>query len=557
MSDTADVPSDFLLHSFNGFTITEPDEIYGSLIDCLQDDSALSSGNVHTQTIAQTFEGKYVSETSAQSIQTKFTLSTGVDAAYAEFSGSIQTEFSQDEYVRSTAFNSNYQATINLGTCSYQYRDPTAILALMKPDFVSELNAIADFTGAAQFTDNWGTHLVTGVNLGGSLFIAIQDSTHDTSENMAISTSVQAAYKGAGSSISATADAAYSVETTSSTANVSQSVKTVGGSGILASQIDPADKQSFIAWANSCTDQSVSGFLSTRLIYELLPAGSLARTTLQSYCNLRLLAQSINHPTIVCNRQSLAAGQIVSVSVAAPGPGYKILSGGAGVPRTCSSFLIGSYPIVSSSGIGTWAASCHDSKTGASSSQYISVYAMVVYDPCDYLTISVSTGVGANTGGGASTASAPLPAAPAVLAGGGCNSSSNNAGIKFLISSYPDAGQWKATSRDYISGAKNCTLTSYAVGVACSDARLVLSSQWFQGPVSSGHHDSSISNSGSPISGGGVWIEGGESGNNLVQEMIPATPTTWTEYNTDANGRGATYNAYAYSVCMKAELVTS
>ncbi|WP_083897430.1 MAC/perforin domain-containing protein [Azospirillum sp. B506] len=369
-------PKDYLLSSFNALNIEKPVDIFYQSIFCLS--ASLPDDQVYTQDALQSFDGKYQSEYTAQTLQTTYTKSFGLEADYAKVSGDAQTNYTDSKYTQTTSFNSSYYSYISCGVTSLKDDDSAYILSTLKPDLVNALNGITTAAQAKAFTDSWGTHLITSVKLGGSLFIAIQSATMTEEDRQSVENSVSASYQGAGNSITATAKAAQEVATTSTKASVDQQTAAVGGSAVLASSINCLDPSTFQAWANSCTSETVQALNKSVTFFNLLPAESTARSVLERYVQIALLAKSLNHPSYLHRTVQLEPYKTFTVSVATD-EGERILCGEAALSDHSNSFLMGSFSNLDSTGEsrpgphrpmirGTW--------TGT-----LTAYAFPVYDP--------------------------------------------------------------------------------------------------------------------------------------------------------------------------------
>lgn len=545
-------PSEFLLYSFNALDLKTPYDIFNQALCCTV--NPLPQNDIDTNDSAQSFSGEYSLEYSAQSLQTSFNSSFGLEESYAEVNGSAQISYTQDQYTTSTAFNAGYYCTIFCGTTSVKDKNPDSILSLLQPKLVQSLEGIASLADAKAFTDAWGTHLITSVKLGGSLFIAIQAATTTTTDQQSVSASVAADYQSASTSISATAAAAKTVTTSATTASVSQKITAYGGSAVAAATINSNDPNTFNQWAETCSAETVQALNAAVAFSSLLTAGSVARSLLEEYVQLALLAKSLNHPTSLYATASLEPYQVFSVSVSTRKSGYKILGGGAQLSPHSSSFLMGSYPNQDSAGaIASWVAASHD--TGSAASGSLTVYAFAVYDPYNHLAVTVQSQAGTNTKSGSDEAKATVVGI--LVGGGGCNVAAAGSSVKFMLASYPlSPTVWRSSCYDYINKASNSALTSYAVGIVPSNNLSVVPTIVTGIRGESEHGDSqAICPSSHGVTGGGAQLEIINNAQNFLQASYPDTLHSWRETNTDANGKKADAYHTAYAIYLNASVM--
>ena len=550
-------PQEYLLSSYNVLTIQQPADIFYNSKSCTAAD--VPQDDVVTKDSFQEFKGTYKSEYTAQTLQTTYTNSFGVEFEYAKVSGDAQTTYTSSKYTKTTSFNASYYCTVSCGVTSLRNQDSADILGALKPDLVSELNGIASSAQAKDFTDRWGTHLITGVKLGGSLFIAIQADTNTETDKTAVDASVSASYKNAGSSINATASAAKSVTTTSTTVTVEQTTSTVGGSATAGFSIDCSDPSSFETWADSCSTQTVQALNSSVTFFSLLPQGSAARSTLERYVQLAMLAESLNHPAYLNATATLQPYKTFSVSVAPNEAGERILCGGAALSEHSNSFLMGSYPNQNSDGdISSWSAASHDS--GEAATGTLTAYAFAVYDPHRLLTVTVKPGFSHSTASGGDEVGATVQG---LLVGGGTKSTAEgSSSIKLVYASYPSPApgnsyytEWISRSCDYINKASDTTLTSYAIGLILPDG-LSVSSTFTPNQTQPAEFGDSIAvlPKSQFVCGGGFCLTFVDNAQNFPTASYPADLNSWRVTNVDGNGRHAKASTTAYAITLNAEV---
>lgn len=545
-------PKDFILQAYNAFAVSEPTTIINYLRKCTT--SVVPDDWINEQASSESFSGRYMEHTSAQSVRTDLSISVGIEGKYGVFSGSLQVNYKSTEFTSATSFNSDYQANIARGTLRFN-KTSGEIKQLLDPRLMSELNSISNFKDAEKFTQTWGTHLVTGLNLGGNLFVAMQSTTNTFEQKTEMSTKVKAAYNSV-FSISMVAEAASTVAKTSSSTSIRQDVKALGGDASIAARISPDDKQSFTKWSDTCTKETVSGIYESIEIFTL--ADTHAKEILKKYIDLTLLARSLNYPTIFSEQKRTEGFQqnVLSASTTKMDKAFKIIGGGASISKNASSFLVSSYPEIDSRGkIQAWSVASHDIDIEASPSDFLSAYAIAVYDPEDYLDIIVETANGTNKKIGEDEATVSLPAGYELTCGG-CQSKADNSTNKYIHSSYPSsANSWKCMVRDYRHGATDSELTAYVIGVKSKLSELLIDSTFVEGPTSSGQHDNSIAVAKSCLCGGGIRMKVDNGLGNLAQMSYPLYPNQWEEYNKDHNGSATTASANAYAVFLDARVV--
>jgi hypothetical protein len=544
---TLSAPKDALLRSFNAFTTQDPTDILRSPKICI--DKPIPDKDVVTETSSQRFYGAFKEFSSEQSMRTELAVSVGISGSYGVFSGSVQVDYQKSTYKKTTSFNSSYTAKLDCGAISYA-NTVAEMRKLIRQDLLDQLNAIANLGDAERFTSTYGTHLISGVGLGGTLFISVQAETSTVEDQASLSSNIKASYGGA-FSMDAVASASSKVASSSYTSSVEQRIFTVGGSTAKASNIKPAQPDTFKDWAKSCTDQTAWGITQATLLYELA-TNTNARNLLKKYLSFSTLIQSLKQPVIFTKYRDLVQTTDVTVTVGVP-EGYKILGGGATVSDG-SSWLMGSYPESAAGGDPqAWVAMCHDSLHPAPASQKLAAYAIAVFDPEDLLEATVTQTAGTNRGTGKDEATASL-AQGWLLTGGGCSCMklSNSYG-KWINSSYPlDKQKWKVNTSDYMVAAVNVETKAYAVGIRSKDPLLILDSKMVEATGNSSQHQNVQAVSKAPIVGGGVRIVRNDQGSGTrVQRSFPATKYVWEEKSGDAEGNITYSTASSYAIFLE------
>jgi hypothetical protein len=557
-------PHDFVLQSFNVFNpiiAKNPDLLLSQLNNYLK--TPLTEGDVNTQTVEQTFSSTYKEFQSSQSSDTEFAASVGIEGSYGFYSGSVKASYNSETYQASTAFSSSFNAVINCGTVTFKRQsDNNAIRACLTTEFCDNLDSITTLKAAKDFVKTYGTHLVLGLNLGGFIQLKSESKTSNYKSKQDMSLAVTAAYKGAGS-ISAAASATQKLSQESFSSSLEQTVDTSGGQSNLAAAIDPKDPKTVTDWANSCTSDTSHGITSSIEIWQLA-ANDTAKNTLKEYINLVILTQSINNPTIIAAEAALQPYVAVNVNAVANDVHLRIIGGGAMVEKNNSSFLINSYPQTDSHGhINGWTATSHDISTPASASEYITAFAIAIYDPSyavgnadSLLQVQLKTASGSNPGTGGDIAVSSIDTSY-LLSGGGIQSFSGGVTVKFLTGSYPsNDNTWTVTNHDYEHPASNVGLTAYAIGIKSNHPSLTITPSMVSTPESEFEYSSLTTTLGDGISiaGGGVSVKNPTGGGNLVQQSFPSSSNSWTEYDKDLDGHVSYANCAAYAIGFTASL---
>ncbi|WP_184546964.1 MAC/perforin domain-containing protein [Mucilaginibacter sp. FT3.2] len=557
-------PQDFVLQSFNAFNpiiAKNPDLLLSQLNDYLK--TPLTDSEVNTQTVKQTFSSTFKEFQSSQSSNTEFAASVGIEGSYGFYSGSVKASYSSETYQASTAFSSSFNAVINCGTVTFKRQsDNNAIRACLTTEFCDNLDNITTLKAAEAFVNTYGTHLVLGLNLGGFIQIKSESQTSNYKSKQEMSLAVTAAYEGIGS-ISATATATQKLSQESFSSGLQQSVDTAGGQSSLAASIDPKDPKTVTDWASSCTSETSYGITSSVETWQLA-TNDTAKNTLKQYINIVILAQSINNPTILAAEAPLQPYTIVNVTAIANDAHFRIIGGGAILEKNKSSFLVNSYPQTDSRGhINGWTAGTHDIATPASADEYITAFAMAIYDPSytvggadSLLQVQFKTATGSNQGIGGDTASIAVDA-DYLLSGGGIHSFTTGNINKYVVGSYPsDDFTWTATNHDYEYAAYDVALTAYAIGIKSNHPSLTITQSLVSTPESESEYGNQTAKLGNDVSiaGGGVSVTNATDSGSLVQQSFPSSSNSWTEYNKDDDGHVSYADSVAYAIGFTASL---
>lgn len=479
---------------------------------------------------------------------------------------------SKQKYLNATAYSSACVGIVNTGTTYYNKPIDNTILPLFDTSFQSALQSITTLQAAKNFVDLYGTHVALGWNLGGSSSISIKAATSSYQDKLAIAATVNGKYSSV-NTVNASASAAYQLNTNGSQHGLDQNSTIVGGSAAAARQIDIKSPNTNIdAWVASCNANTTYGLSTSISMVDLAnkTGNPAAGGLLQQYIHLVLLSYSLENPTTFTNQIQLQQNTTVEVTTTAS-KDYKIVSGGADISsmNTANSYLTGCCPQTQAAPGGGleitgWIATSHDCCSPASTSNFLTVHAIAVYDPGNYLSVFVSGVGGTNPGSGGDTANSPdwPNVHTAILTGGGCQTSIPDGGFpKYMTSNGPRQinGEWKswnASVQDYLDPATTVNLIGYAIGIG--SIYLSINSTVISSPTSQaqeqGNQQTQLGN-GLNLIGGGVTLGAPTQGNgNLVRQSYPLDKNTWAEYNTDLDGSNSPCIATGYAIGVTASI---
>ncbi|MBE5318688.1 hypothetical protein IM793_05950 [Pedobacter sp. MR2016-19] len=559
-------PKDLILRSFNAFNpiiAKNPDLLLSQLHDHLR--TPLSDSDINNQTAQEMYSSTFKEYQSSQSSNSEFAVSLGIEGSYGFYSGSVKASQHSETYKASTFFSSSYNAFINCGTVSLNQSsgDYKAIRAYLSIELCKRLDNITSLKEAVDFIQEYGTHLVLGINLGGCIRFKTESQTTDYKSKQETTLEVEAAYKGV-SNISVAAKVSQKLSTASSSSSLMQTIEASGGKSSLVAVLDPNKPETSVEWANSCTSETCYGITSSLEIWRLAE-NDIAKDKLKEYIYLIILAQSINYPTIFTAETALSPYNLVSVTAVTGDSHFRIIGGGASVEKDKSSFLVNSYPQTDTTGkhINGWIAGSHDIAQPASNDEYLTSYAIAIYDPSyvagsekNLLEVQLQTKQGGNPNIGADAAVARIDQ-DYLISGGGIQSYTSRAIQKFIMRSYPSReGTWTAYNRDYQTAASDVTLTAYAIGIRSKRTELTIHQEFVNPPGVRAEYGEQIATLGDgfAIAGGGVSVKDATEEGNLVQQSFPASYNSWKEYNKDHDGRVSSAVSAAYAIGFKASL---
>lgn len=550
-------PIDFLLKCFNALS-PEVAANPANILDYLSDYrlAPLTAADTNDSSKASTFSKEYSNRESTQSAYAQSAISFGLSGSYGPYSGSCQANKEGERESSSEQINGSLTAIADYGTLTFKRsEDPAALAAHLAPELLHALNAIDSLAAAEAFTKVYGTHLVLGVHLGGTLTLVVRVTATSLSEKEKLAAEVELAYNGIGS-MEATASASKEVKAKSSTKSLEHQIRVIGGSPALGGSIDAEVPASIQAWVESCGVGTVSGLFSAVELYTLATPATGA--ILKKYLDLCLLKHSVENPVVFSQMAPLVADHYNQVSVTVD-KGYRIISGGAWLDENGPDFLTASFPAADGNGINAWQASSHDSAFGSPGGSQLVGYAIGVYDPEGLLSVYCASADGANPTIGADTAFKLLDPSY-VLTGGGGETSSDQQFPRFLTGSYPkNTGgstydSWVADGHDNTSSSA-ATLKAWAVGIKLKDASAAtISHQVVRQAGGMQSHGTSLAVLGgeASIAGGGVQLS--ENKENLLHAsfptMLPDKRMAWQGYNGDLHGVFDPLVATAYAITL-------
>lgn len=228
----------------------DPSKVKAPILDYsrLNDDGAVELKNVERSSF-KTSSGSSIAEYSSD-----MSVSVGLSGSYMFFSGSVQTNFSKSRY----SYDSYSFATYHSMTNKYQFRFPADWDAEdLKPYMTSQAkNKINDPSIAPEEIFRiYGTHVLTGVIIGGRLDYSISGRTSDLKTNVSIGVYAEASFsKGLGSgSLNTSVITEEELHTFES--NMEKHLEVYGGSSELGQHIIASDD--YEAWTNSIEDNLV------------------------------------------------------------------------------------------------------------------------------------------------------------------------------------------------------------------------------------------------------------------------------------------------------------
>lgn len=457
--------------------------------------------------------------------------SLSASGSYGGFSGTLSSSFNMTE---------NTTQAYSFGTHTFEYQAysltlPIDLTGLLDPKFQADLQN--DNVAPADLYRDYGTHYTSSILMGGKASLSLYTQFQSSYSVETITTDVTAAYKSIAASFQTSGSFKYESSQSHETYNSTSSLVLVGGDPTVSSfDAWKATVVSAPKFINFNTQASSNGLVP---LYELLDAnGPHAERRAQLKAALGDYLRPPLHLRIFCAASPLTEYPFVNVQVE---PKYKVLSGGARAAWAgFGELLTASYPISNNQ----WAAKAKDAFEADRA--VLTVYALAVYDPYDWLDIQLVS---------ATSALAQHPTAQAAvgagytLTGGGAQVNFEGAG-NYLTASYPsNDSTWSVASKDHLVSSP-ATITAYAIGVKWAAGRSASSALANQITSSTSdplpHPQASVgAPSATVLVGGGARDTGGGAG-NMLDASYPSNGTTWQASGKDQKDSSpGTITAYA------------
>lgn len=190
-----------------------------------------------------------VSGETVNSFQSNFSNTVSIGGNYNLFSASISTEYTSSELRKSENEFSRIQQNINV----WSLRLPIGadLRTLLRADFRTYLDNLPNTDAAArELFENYGSHFLTGVVMGGRTVYASSTNKLTVNRDYSIEVVAKASYGWATGQISAEDKTKYSQAVSSFQRTSSVYSAVLGGSGIKAAHVFEG-KAGFDAWVDS------------------------------------------------------------------------------------------------------------------------------------------------------------------------------------------------------------------------------------------------------------------------------------------------------------------
>ncbi len=544
---TTQKAEDLLLQSYDVFNIENPLDVFGNLRDCKKE-----GANPKINSNAPThFNSEFTEAESKESIQESIATSVGISGEYAVYSGSVKFEHSQQSSKSYTTFNAIFKGKIRKGGFYYADTDPK-LKDYLKADLLNDLEAVASYEQAREFTNTWGTHLLTGIKTGGEINVIIEANTQTLLDKRRIAAEMSAKYSGV-ASVEATGSVAQELERQYGSSFLSQSIETIGGDPNSPIGVSANDKSTFTEWAKTVSEDSVRGIQKAKTFWELASDFEMESSKwLKNYVNSCILRESIQYPRVFTASQDIRAQEVRLtckpediLSNKEEAKHYKIIGGGAEVTWGSNNFITTIAPLVSGSTVKGWEGASFNMEGWGNDA--ISVYAIGIYDPFDMLEVKVvEQKFKVRAGGNESREFVAMPK-DYQLVGGGVSTETKTNGRLFVYWSYPlfeesgNAG-WQHLVRDWYDVNGETEVTGYALGMKVRDPDIATNLVSFdRGRVDSDelqsqHGDATVTTDNSFTCGGVKIYEEGDARMNRLQACFPTGHSSWTIRNKDHGG---------------------
>jgi hypothetical protein len=453
--------------------------------------------------------------------------SLDVSGSYGGFSGTLHSSFDMTEDT-TEAYSFGTQTFVQE---LYTLTLPHNLDGLLDAQFEEDLNGSMSPT---EFYDAYGTHYTSSILMGAKASLSLYSQLKNTYSESTFKADLSAAYEGIVGDFKTTGKFSYESKESHETYNSSSSLVLVGGNTKLKKMEDwKTTIEEFPEFIDFNTHAADIGLVP---IYKILKQGKRhdeLKAALPDYLNPPLEIR------IFCAASTLDEHPSALVQVP---PGYKILSGGAKADYVNNKgvLLTASYPI----GDNQWTAKAKD----ADEQDYaiLTVYAVAVYDPHDWLDVKVFHNKSANSD------SHPVASVSVdsdyAMTGGGAKVDFVGAGNN-LTASYPISDNtWSVASKDHVHQCQ-AIITAYAIGVKWSSKATnkfpglqAIKSQYLQDTSNSEAHPSATvaAPNDTTMVGGGALDDYGTGPGNMLYASYPLNANTWR-----ANGKDHSISSYA------------
>lgn len=192
-----------------------------------------------------------------QSYQEKLGASVKVDGSYSFFSGSISTEFGSESLTKSEYEFSRFQESI--GTWALDLTLDSKIRELLNETFRTELDGLdtSDTDACQDFFRRYGSHILTGVVLGGRALRTASTNKYTVDKKYDLSVTAEEAFRFAIAQVSAEEKAQYLSAVSSFNTNSSVNQNTIGGNPELGDGVFNGQNSTFAQWSKSVIEDPV------------------------------------------------------------------------------------------------------------------------------------------------------------------------------------------------------------------------------------------------------------------------------------------------------------
>ena len=474
----------------------------------------------------------------------QITASIKASGSNGGFSGTLQSSFGLTEYTTEAySFGSQFYE-IQL----YSLTLPHDLDGFLHPMFKGDLDD--ESMSPHDFYERWGTHYTSSILMGAKASLSLFSQFKTEYSDKIFKADLSAAYNGIVASFQTKGTFSYTSTHFSQTYTSSSSLVLVGGDTTKSTMKDWLDTiKDSPAFINFNTSASGAGLVP---IYRLLPSGTRRdqlKEALPDYLNPPLRVRIFSAASTLT--------EYPTATVVVPNH-YKILSGGAKVAfEGYGELLTASYPISTNQ----WTAKAKDLYT--KDKAILTVYAVAVYDPYDWLDVATSSGESDRGSAPYTSVSLDLDSEYALTGGGAQTVYTADAHHDghYLTASLPDlySNSWLVASKDHIDECP-ATIIAYAIGVKWSPAALTRFPRLRNQKITS-HCAQASSNSVSwpkydvaaPAStimvGGGARDDYGTGYGNILYSSYPSDANTWSASGKDhKDDSPATLTVYAIGV---------